>query len=212
MEFITAQATDYCIAHSSSNDQLLREIHDYTYQHHAEPHMLCGPLVGKFLSMISHMIKPKRILEIGTFTGYSALCLAEGLPKDGILHTIEKRTEDASIAKNFFDKSDFKDKIILHNGDAHELIHNLNESWDLIFVDADKTGYIEYYKKLIEGVQSGTFLLFDNVLFHGEVLTENPAGKSAKAIAAFNEFLKKEDRIDKVMLTVRDGITLARKK
>jgi predicted O-methyltransferase YrrM len=158
------------------------------------------------------MIKPKRVLEIGTFTGYSSLCLAEGLETDGVLHTLEMRAADAEIAQRFFDKSDYKSKIQLHVGDAHQLISSINEDWDLVFIDADKTGYIDYFNFLNEHVRPGTFLLFDNVLFHGEVLSENIKGKSAKAIAAFNEHLKKINTIDFVMLTIRDGITIIQKK
>jgi predicted O-methyltransferase YrrM len=212
MEFISQAADLYVQEHSTATSKLLQEIHDFTYQHHVEPHMLSGPVQGKFLSMISRMIKPKRVLEIGTFTGYSSLCLAEGLETDGVLHTIEMRAADAEIAQRFFDKSDYKSKIQLHVGDAHQLISSINEDWDLVFIDADKTGYIDYFNFLNEHVRPGTFLLFDNVLFHGEVLSENIKGKSAKAIAAFNEHLKKINNIDFVMLTIRDGITIIQKK
>ena len=212
MEFISQAADFYVQEHSTATSKLLQEIHDFTDQHHAEPHMLSGPVQGKFLSMVSRMIKPKRILEIGTFTGYSSLCLAEGLKTDGVLHTIEMRAADAEIAQSFFDKSDYKSKIQLHVGDAHQLLGSLDEDWDLVFVDADKTGYIDYFNFLNALVKPGTFLLFDNVLFHGEVLSENIKGKSAKAIAAFNEHLKKINNIDFVMLTIRDGITIIQKK
>jgi predicted O-methyltransferase YrrM len=211
MEIINPAAEKYVQLHSSATDVLLQEVHDYTYQHHPEPHMLSGPVQGKFLSMVSRMIKPKRILEIGTLTGYSALCLAEGLDPSGVLHTIELRSEDANIAQQFFDKSPFKQQIQLHIGNAHEIIPQLQEKWDLIFVDAEKTGYIEYYNKLIDLIQPGTFMLFDNVLFHGEVLKATITGKSAMAVQHFNEHLQKEERIDKVMLSVRDGILLIQK-
>ncbi|MFM8587575.1 MAG: O-methyltransferase [Bacteroidota bacterium] len=211
MEIINPAAEKYVQLHSSATNVLLQEIHDYTHQYHPEPHMLSGPVQGKFLSMVSRMIKPKRILEIGTLTGYSSLCLAEGLDPMGVLHTIELRSEDASIAQQFFDKSPFKQQIHLHVGNAHEIIPQLKEKWDLIFVDAEKTGYINYYDTLINMIQPGIFLLFDNVLFHGEVLQAPIKGKSAMAIQRFNEHIQKEERVDKVMLSVRDGIMIIQK-
>ena len=212
MEIISPAAEQYAKQYSSSTNELLQEIYDFTVQQHAEPHMLSGPVQGKFLSMISKMIKPKRILEIGTLTGYSALCLAEGLSKDGLLHTIELRETDAANAQSFFDKSPLKDKIILHQGDAHQILQTLLEDWDLIFVDAEKTGYINYFDTLIERVKSGTFLIFDNVFFHGEVLNEKIKGKNGNAIAAFNKHIQHCNKIDHVMLTVRDGISIMQKK
>jgi len=212
MEFSFEAANNYCLQHSSSTTELLEEIQAYTYQHHTEPHMLSGALQGKFLSMISHMVQPKRILEIGTFTGYSALCLAEGLAPGGALHTIEKREDDAKIAKGFFDRSPFSHQIIQHTGDGHEIIHTINEEWDLIFIDADKTGYTDYFQYLIDKVKVGTYFLFDNVLFHGEVLNEQVKGKNGKAISAFNEYLKNNNQIDLVMVPIRDGISIVRKK
>ena len=212
MEFISPLAQQYAEQHSSSTNELLQEIYAFTLAHHSEPHMISGPVQGNFLSMMSRMIQPKRILEIGTFTGYSALCLAEGLSSNGTLHTIETREADVKIAQSFFEKSIFKNKIKLHHGDAHELITTLNEDWDLVFVDAEKTGYVHYFDTLIERVKSGTILLFDNVLFHGEVLHEQIKGKSAQAINTFNQHIKNNHQIDYVMLTVRDGISIIRKK
>lgn len=212
MEPIPAILNEYALKHSSTDDPLLEEVRTYTEQYHTEPHMLSGILQGHFLSMISRMLRPKKILEIGTFTGYSALCLAKGLNYDGILHTIEKRKNDATLAKSFFDKSDYKDRIVVHQGDALDVLENLKDDWDLIFIDADKTGYMAYYELLIERVKSGTWFLIDNVFFHGEVLKEEIKGKNAKAIHAFNEHVAKDERIEKVMLTIRDGLTLMYKK
>jgi predicted O-methyltransferase YrrM len=162
--------------------------------------------------MLSRMIKPKRILEIGSFTGYSALCLAKGLSSDGILHTIELREEDAAIAQAYFDRSEHGLQIKLHVGNARELLPALEEDWDLVFIDADKTGYLDYYGLLIDKVKPGTFFIIDNVLFHGEVLKEKISGKSAKAVAAFNAFIREDNRVEKVMLTVRDGLSILIKK
>jgi len=205
-------ANAYAELNSSDTDPLLREIHAFTQENHAEPHMISGPLQGNLLSMLSKMIKPKRILEIGTFTGYSAICLAKGLCSDGVLHTIELRKEDASIAKAYFDRSQHAHQIKLHVGNAKELLPMLDEDWDLVFIDADKTGYLDYYGQLIEKVKPGTFFIIDNVLFHGEVLKEKISGKSAKAVAAFNAFIRGDDRVEKLMLTVRDGLSILLKK
>jgi predicted O-methyltransferase YrrM len=162
--------------------------------------------------MLSKMIKPKRILEIGTFTGYSAICLAKGLSLEGVLHTIELRKEDAAIAQAYFDRCENAHQIKLHVGNAMELLPVLDEDWDLVFIDADKTGYLDYYGLLIEKVKPGTFFIVDNVLFHGEVLKEKISGKSAKAIASFNAFIREDDRVEKLMLTVRDGLSILLKK
>jgi caffeoyl-CoA O-methyltransferase len=212
MDFILPLANEYAEQNSSSTDALLRDIHAFTLENHAEPHMISGPLQGNLLSMLSRMIKPKRILEIGSFTGYSAICLAKGLPSDGVLHTIELRKEDAAIAQAYFDRSEQAHQIKMHVGNAMELVPSLDEDWELVFIDADKTGYLDYYKMLIEKVKPGTFFIIDNVLFHGEVLKEKISGKSAKAVAAFNAFIREDDRVEKVMLTVRDGLSILLKK
>lgn len=208
MDLIHQLAHDYALKHSSPMDDLLSEIHQYTLENHPESHMISGPLQGNLLTMVSRMIQPKRILEIGTFTGYSAICLAKGLKGDGFLHTIESRPSEAKVAREFFDKSKFKDQIILHEGDAKEVIKDLHESWDLVFVDADKTGYINYFDLLIQHAKSGSWMLFDNVFFHGEVLKEKLSGKNAKAIDEFNQYISKDQRVEKLMLTIRDGLTL----
>ena len=177
-------ALDYSEHFSEEQDALLKEIHAYTIAHHAESHMISGPVQGQFLTMISKMIRPNKILEIGTFTGYSALCLAKGLNENGELHTIEMREADAKLAISFFEKSHDANKIKQHTGDAHAILDELDEHWDLVFVDADKTGYIKYYEQLLPKLKSGSWLLFDNVLFHGEVLKDPISGKNAIAIHA----------------------------
>lgn len=208
MDLVHQLAQDYALKNSSPMDELLSEIHQYTLDNHPEAHMISGPLQGNLLTMISKMIRPERILEIGTFTGYSAICLAKGLGENGILHTIESRPSEAVVAKSFFNKSAFKDQIILHEGDAKQIIGVLKESWDLVFVDADKTGYIDYFDMLIKTAKPGTWMLFDNVFFHGEVLKEKLTGKNAKAIDAFNEHVRNDQRVEKLMMTIRDGLTL----
>lgn len=208
MDLIHQLANEYALKHSSPMDNLLSEIHQYTLENHPESHMVSGPLQGNLLTMISRMIQPKRILEIGTFTGYSAICLAKGLQENGILHTVECRASEAKVAKDFFERSSFKTQIILHEGDAKHVINELDEQWDLVFVDADKTGYIDYFETLMKRAKSGSWMLFDNVFFHGEVLKEKLTGKNAKAIDAFNEHVSKDKRVDKLMMTIRDGLTL----
>jgi predicted O-methyltransferase YrrM len=173
--------------------------------------MISGPLQGRFLEMISQMIQPKRVLEIGTFTGYSGLCLSKGLTDDGFLHTIEIRQADAELAKSFFDRSFFSQKIILHIGDALEIIGEINELWDLVFIDADKENYIHYFNLVLSRVRQNGFILADNVLFHGEVLEEKIKGKSAKAIQAFNDYLLTRSDVEKMILPLRDGLMLIRK-
>jgi caffeoyl-CoA O-methyltransferase len=157
------------------------------------------------------MIRPRRILEIGTFTGYSALCLAKGLEKGGLLHTLEVREEDANAAKAYFDRSFFKDQIILHIGDALELIGEIDEWWDLVFIDADKENYINYFNLVLPKLRPNGFILADNVLFHGQVLEDPVKGKNAKAIQAFNDFVAGRDDVERMLLPLRDGLYLIRK-
>lgn len=211
MELINSMVQEYAEKHCSAEDTLLKEISDYTFAHHADPQMLSGHIQGKVLEMISYMIKPRRILEIGTFTGYSALCLAKGLTDDGQLHTIDIREDDVKLARSYFDKSSYASKIISHTGNAASIIPELNEQWDLIFIDADKPAYIEYFNLVFPRLRQNGFILADNVFFHGQVLEQEVKGKSAKGIEAFNKFVNERTDIEKVMLTVRDGLYLIRK-
>ena len=172
--------------------------------------MLSGHLQGKLLEMISWMIRPRRILEIGTFTGYSAICLAKGMAPDGELHTIELREADAAKAQQYFNDS-FPGRIILHRGNALDLIPALDETWDLVFIDADKPSYKEYFTLVMPKIRQNGFILADNSFFHGQVLEEEAKGKNAKAIKAFNEFIRDRQDIDKMIITLRDGLYLIRK-
>jgi caffeoyl-CoA O-methyltransferase len=212
LELINPVVQEYAEKFSSAEDTLLKEVADFTYNNHPESQMLSGHLQGKFLEMGSMMIRPHRILEIGTFTGYSALCLAKGLADDGVLHTIELRESDAKTAKGFFDRSAFKEKIILHTGDAKQIVSTLNETFDLVFIDADKTGYIEYFNLVFPKVRKNGFIFADNIFFHGEALEHSPKGKNGKAIKAFNQFINERTDIEKMILTLRDGLYLIRKK
>jgi predicted O-methyltransferase YrrM len=190
---------------------LLQKILDETRASHPKAHMLSGEVQGQFLSMLSCIKKPMHILEIGTFTGYSALCLAKGLDPNGKLHTIENRTEDAQTAHHYFTQSNYAHQIELHIGDAKEIIPTLSQHFDLIFIDADKTGYIEYYEMVVPKLAKGGIIIADNVLFHGEVLDNPIAGKNAIAIHAFNEHVKNDPRTSQVLLTIRDGMLLIQK-
>jgi caffeoyl-CoA O-methyltransferase len=201
----------YAEEFSSAEDLLLKEVNDFTMQNHSESIMLSGHLQGKVLEMISCMIQPRRILEIGTFTGYSALCLAKGLSNDGQLHTIELREADAEKATGFFNRSSYADKILLHTGNALDIIPKLGETWDLVFIDADKPAYIEYFNLVFPMLRKNGFILADNIFFHGQALDNQIKNKSAKGIKAFNEFIKDRTDIEKVVLTIRDGLYLIRK-
>jgi caffeoyl-CoA O-methyltransferase len=211
MDLIHPVAEGYAAEHSTAEDDLLKIIADFTNQHHREARMLSGHMQGNLLSMISYMLRPRRILEIGTFTGYSALCLAKGLTDDGILHTIELRENDAQKAQEFFDQSVYNSKIILHTGSALNVIPSLEEEWDLVFIDADKPAYIEYFNLVLPKLRKNGFILADNIFFHGQVFEQEPKNKSAKAIQAFNEMIKQRTDIDKTILTIRDGLFLIRK-
>lgn len=196
----------YAERFSRGQSPLLQEIELFTTTHHAQAHMLSGRAQGAFLSFISRLLKPRRILEIGTFTGYSALCLAEGLAEDGVLHTIECRAEDAAGARNYFDRSPWGNRILLHEGNALDILPGLKETWDLVFIDADKVNYTRYYEAVLPRVRSGGAILADNVLFHGQVLEEPVKGKNALAIQAFNEHIQEDPRVIHALVPLRDGM------
>jgi predicted O-methyltransferase YrrM len=210
LELINEQIQQYAEQFSSQEDELLKKINDYT-QNHPESQMLSGHLQGKVLEMLSCMMRPRRILEVGTFTGYSALCLAKGLADDGQLHTIELREQEAATAKEFFTQSQYSSKIILHIGSALDIIPGLNETWDLVFIDADKPAYIDYFNLVLPKVRKNGFIFADNVFFHGQVLDKEVRNKNAKGIQAFNEYIQKRTDIENVILTLRDGLCLIRK-
>ncbi|MFM7709473.1 MAG: O-methyltransferase [Ferruginibacter sp.] len=212
MNWLNPEVESYVQHYSSDTDPLLAELQAYTMANHPHAHMLSGSYQGQLLRLLSAMIQPCRVLEIGTFTGYSALCLAAGLVEGGQLHTIELREADAELARTYFNRSLYNEQIRLHVGDANAIIPSLDETWDLVFIDADKVGYIPYYELTLPRLRPGGWILADNVLFHGQVLAQPPEGKNAKAIQAFNEHVAKDHRVEQLMLPVRDGITLIRKK
>jgi caffeoyl-CoA O-methyltransferase len=211
MDITDPLAQAYSEKYTSAEDELLKEVAQNTCRDHPHAHMLSGHLQGKLLEMLSQMMQPMRILEIGTFTGYSALCLAKGLQREGLLHTIELRKEDAATAKSYFDRSVYRDRIILHIGEASGIIGELDQTWDLVFIDADKENYIHYFNLVMPKLRANGFILADNVLFHGQVLQEEIKGKNAKAIQAFNDHLLERDDVEKLMLPVRDGLFVIRK-
>jgi caffeoyl-CoA O-methyltransferase len=211
LHLIDPQVQAYSERFSSREDDLLQEINHFTSTR-SHANMLSGHVQGKFLELISWLLKPHYVLEIGTFMGYSAICLSKGLAEGGQLHTLEIREEDANIAQGYFERANMTGKIILHLGNALDIIPTLDYTWDLVFIDADKPGYLDYYRLVLPRVRSGGLILADNVLFHGEVLGEPVKGKNALAIQAFNEAVKADQSVEKVLLTVRDGLMLIRKK
>ncbi len=212
IDLISPLAESYAALFTSPENTLLAEVNRQTFENHAHYHMQSGHVQGRFLSFISNIMQPTYVLEIGTFTGYSALCLAEGLTSDGELHTIELREEDAATAKANFSKSERNKQIHLHLGNAKDIIPQLNRQWDLVFIDADKPAYIDYYELVIPQLRPGGIILADNVLFHGQVLEEPVTNKNAKAIQAFNEHVKADERTEQVLVTIRDGVLMIKKK
>lgn len=211
-ELISEIAQNYTTLHTSAEESILEELNKETTRHHPHAHMLSGHVQGRFLSFISKILQPKYILEIGTFTGYSAMCLLEGMTEDGELHTIELRQQDADTALKYFNNSANNKKIRLHVGDARSIIPKLDFSWDLVFIDADKVNYIEYYELVLLKLSKKGVIIADNVLFHGQVLETPIKGKSALAIDAFNKHVSDDPRVEQVMLSLRDGLLLIKKK
>lgn len=203
----------YAERFSSPEPEFLRRINQETHLNVPRAHMISGHLQGRFLSMISRLVNPTNILEIGTFTGYSALCLAEGLQTGGVLHTIDSDQQLADPCKQTFQESGMGEKIILHIGNALEIIPTLSGPFDLVFIDADKSNYSRYFDLVIDKVRKNGVILADNVLFHGEViLPPGKQGKLVKYIEAFNKKISEDNRIDKVIVTLRDGLFLMIKK
>jgi caffeoyl-CoA O-methyltransferase len=212
MDFIQQAANDYVAHYSDATPAYLRPMYEQTMLSHPHAHLQSNWNQGGFLSFFSKLLAPQSILEIGTFTGFSTLCLAEGLTATGSIDTIELRAEEANAARIHFDASARGHQIRSHIGDAKNILPTLHKQWDLVFIDADKTGYIEYINLVLPMLSDKGVIIADNVLFHGQVFEEKITGKNAIAMHAFNEFILAHKGIEKIMLTVRDGLTLIRKK
>ena len=211
-ELIEPEIEAYCEAHTTEEGDLLRRLFRETHLQTINPRMASGQLQGQFLSLVSNMIRPRRILEIGTFTGYSAICLGEGLTEDGILHTIEINEEYEDRIREYVSQSPDSQKIKLHIGDAKAVVPSLNEVWDLIFIDAEKTDYEEYYNLVLPQVRENGFLLIDNTLWNSKVVQEvRQNDHDTQAILAFNEMVQKDTRVRNLLLPFRDGIMMIQK-
>ena len=212
MHFIKEDIEDYIVAHSEDEPELLQQLNRETYQKILQPRMLSGHYQGRILSMISKLINPKNILEIGTYTGYSALCLAEGMQISGVLHTIDINEELVAFQSKYFDKSDYGNQITQHLGNALEIIPNIKESFDLIFIDSDKENYPNYFNCVIDKLNTGGIILSDNVLWSGKIIEPLQADDIAtKALLEYNKLLKEDKRIETIILPIRDGLSISRK-
>lgn len=214
MEFLADALQSYCELHSSDESELLKKLNRTTYAQVLQPRMLSGHLQGRFLSMISALVKPKSILEIGTYTGYSALCLAEGLAEGGKLITIDVNPELEDLVNHFVKEAGFENKIQMIIGDAYQIIRTLPQIFDLVFIDADKASYSKYFDLVIEKVPSGGIILADNVLWSGKVVDEKSLAKDkdTQLIDAFNKKVQADPRVEAVLLPLRDGMMVLRKK
>ena len=212
MKFLAEEIEAYSVAHTEDESALLKSLNRETHAHVLNPRMLSGHLQGRFLSMISRMIRPNRILEIGTYTGYSALCLCEGLNAGGKLITIDINEELETFTRRFFESSPFSDHIDYQIGKATEVIPTLNETFDLVFIDADKINYQKYFDLCIEKVRTGGFLIADNVLWSGKVIQDDiKIDKDTQALLDFNKMVHEDDRVSNILLPIRDGLMILQK-
>jgi predicted O-methyltransferase YrrM len=213
MSFLSEKLEDYVISHSQNEPQLLQQLNKETWQKILNPRMLSGTYQGRVLSMISKIINPKSILEIGTYTGYSALCLAEGLQKNGTLITIDKNEELEAFSKKYFNASNYKKQIEQLTGNALEIIPTINKKFDLVFIDADKANYSNYFHLIIDKMNPGGIILSDNVLWSGKVIEEiKPNDIDTQELLVYNKLLNNDERIETVLLPIRDGLTISRVK
>ncbi len=210
MNLLTEKLENYIAQHSSPEEDLLQKLSRETHLKVQMPQMLSGHVQGQLLSLLSQMIQPKRVLEIGTFTGYSAICLAQGLTDDGLLYTIDINEELSPMVSNYFAEAGLTTKTKLLTGNALELIPTLNETWDLVFIDADKINYANYYDLVFNQVRKGGYIIADNVLWSGKVVDEKK-DKDTLAIDAYNKKVQADVRVKNVILSVRDGLNIAQK-
>ena len=211
MNFLPEKIDDYSVSHSQKEPQILQELTKETWQKVVNPRMLSGAFQGRVLSMISKLIQPKNILEIGTYTGYSAICIAEGLQEHASIDTIDKNEELADLQNKYFEKSGFRNKIIQHVGLALEIIPTIHKKFDLVFIDADKSNYSNYFHLIIDKMNKGGVILSDNVLWSGKVVEKlDPKDQDTKALLEYNKLLNTDKRIETVLLPIRDGLTISR--
>ncbi len=211
MHFLPENIEEYIVQHSEKEPELLAQLSAETHRKVIQPRMITGHFQGRVLSMFSHLIQPSKVLEIGTYTGYSALCLAEGMAANGILHTIDVNPELEAIQRKYFDKSVFGNRIVQHIGDALDIIPTLNENFDLVFIDAEKKQYDAYFEAVLLKSKPGTIILSDNVLWTGKVVEPlDPKDKTTKALLNYNSKLVNDPRVSSCLLPIRDGLTMSR--
>ncbi len=211
MHFISQELENYIEQHSEKEPELLAALNKETYQKVLLPRMLSGHFQGRVLSMLSKLIRPVNILEIGTYTGYSALCLCEGMQENGMLHTIDIKEELVDFQRKHFDKSPWGNQIVQHLGEALDIIPRIDTKFDLVFIDADKENYINYFELIVPKMNKGGIILSDNVLWSGKVLEPlNPKDISTKILLEYNLLLKNDPRVETVLLPIRDGLTVSR--
>ena len=212
INFIDDNILNYSISKSEKESKLLNDLYRETYLKVLNPRMISGHYQGRILSLISKIVSPKKILEIGTYTGYSAICLCEGMDKDGVLHTIDNNKELVKIQNKYFKKANLKDKIVQHSGDAKNIIPSIDEEFDIVFIDADKESYPEYYDLIINKVRSGGIIIADNILWSGKILEKvEQDDQATKSIIEFNNKIIVGDRVKNIILPIRDGLNIIRK-
>ena len=213
MHFLSEELENYAAQHTEDEPLLLQELNKRTHLNVLQPRMISGHFQGRFLSLLSKMVQPRTILEIGTYTGYATLCLAEGLRPEGVLHTIDIKEELTDLQREFFDRSGYGSQIVQHLGKAADIIPALDTTFDLVFIDADKQNYAHYFDLVIEKMNRGGIILSDNVLWSGKVVEEvKHNDKHTQALMAYNQKIKDDPRVETVLLPIRDGITLSRVK
>ena len=210
MDFVDKKIMEYVINNSEDEPELLKELAKETYQKILQPRMLSGHPQGRILSLLSKIIRPKRILEIGTYTGYGTICLAEGLTDDGKIITIDKNEEIIDFQNKYFEKSGYREKIIQLNGEALDIIETLSDKFDIVFLDADKENYIEYYKSISKKLVKGGILISDNVLWSGKVLEEKSNDLETNILKRFNRLLKNDKKFETIIIPIRDGVSISR--
>ena len=213
MDFINDDIMQYAESHSQKESELLKALRKETYQKILQPRMISGHLQGRFLSLVSLLTRPEKILEVGTYTGYATLCLAEGLGENGSIHTIEINEELCDFQKKYFDKSNYKKQIFCHYGDAKKIIPELDLNFDLVFIDADKPNYSYYFDLILTKLNSGGIIIADNVLWSGKVLNKNPSNKELDTLGLknFNAKVMAEKKVENMLIPLRDGLMICRK-